>query len=72
MSLGRLALRALRCLDAEDAHRAAILALRAARPVLRAGADDPILATRLWGLDFPNPIGLAEIGEHTSELQSQR
>ena len=59
MSLGGLALRALRCLDAEDAHRAAILVLRAARPVLRAGADDPILATRLWGLDFPNPIGLA-------------
>jgi dihydroorotate dehydrogenase len=23
------------------------------------GADDPILATRLWGLDFPNPVGLA-------------
>jgi dihydroorotate dehydrogenase len=59
MNLGRLALRALRCLDAEDAHRASILALRAARPVLRAGADDPILATRLWGLDFPNPVGLA-------------
>ena len=30
MSIGSLAMRALRCLDAEDAHRAAILALRAA------------------------------------------
>lgn len=59
MSLSALALRALRCLDAEDAHRAAILALRAARPVLRAQPDDPILATRLWGLEFPNPVGLA-------------
>ncbi len=59
MSIGSIAMRALRCLDAEDAHRAAILALRAAAPVLRAGGDDPVLATRLWGLDFPNPVGLA-------------
>jgi dihydroorotate dehydrogenase len=59
MSLSSIAMGALRCLDAEDAHRAAILALRAARPLLRPGADDPILATRLWGLDFPNPVGLA-------------
>jgi dihydroorotate dehydrogenase len=59
MSLSSLAMRALRCLDAEDAHRAAILALTVARPLLRAGRDDPILATRLWGLDLPNPVGLA-------------
>ena len=59
MSISSLAMRALRCLDAEDAHRAAILALRAAAPVLRAGGEDPVLATRLWGLDFPNPVGLA-------------
>ncbi|MFM8680599.1 MAG: quinone-dependent dihydroorotate dehydrogenase [Alphaproteobacteria bacterium] len=59
MSIGSIAMRVLRCLDAEDAHRAAILALRAAAPVLRGGGDDPVLATPLWGLDFPNPVGLA-------------
>ena len=59
MNLSSLAMRALRCLDAEDAHRAAILALRAARPVLHARTDDPILGMRLWGLNFPNPVGLA-------------
>jgi len=59
MTLAALALRALRCLDAEDAHRAAILALRAARPLLRPDADDPILRVTLWGREIPNPVGLA-------------
>ena len=59
MTLAALALRALHCLDAEDAHRAAILALRAARPLLRPDADDPILRVTLWGREIPNPVGLA-------------
>jgi dihydroorotate dehydrogenase len=49
----------LRLIDAETAHRLAIRALRAGivpRPRL---TDDPILRQHLWGLDFPNPIGLA-------------
>jgi dihydroorotate dehydrogenase len=49
---------ALRLVDPETAHRLAILALKAA-PVGRPRPDDPILATRLWGRDLANPIGLA-------------
>ncbi len=45
-------------LDPETAHRATLAALRTGL-VPRAPADDPILATRLAGLDLPNPIGLA-------------
>jgi dihydroorotate dehydrogenase len=59
MILDSLVLRALRCLDAEQAHRAAIAALRLGRPLLRARADEAILATTLWGRHFPNPIGIA-------------
>jgi dihydroorotate dehydrogenase len=36
-----------------------VKAARLATPLLRAGADDAILATRLFGRDLPNPIGLA-------------
>lgn len=59
MILDALAMQLLRALDAEQAHRAAIAALRLGGPFLRARADDPILATSLWGLDFPNPLGIA-------------
>ncbi|KPF75807.1 dihydroorotate dehydrogenase (quinone), partial [alpha proteobacterium AAP81b] len=45
-------------LDPERAHRLTIAALRTGL-FPRAPADDPILATRLAGLDLPNPIGLA-------------
>jgi len=45
-------------LDPETAHGVTIAALRHA-PLPRAAADDPILRTRLAGLDLPNPIGLA-------------
>ena len=59
MSLIDLALPLVRRLDPELAHRLAIRALRICGPFLNAGEDDPILATRLWGLDFANPIGIA-------------
>ncbi|GAB0113619.1 quinone-dependent dihydroorotate dehydrogenase [Acidisoma sp. C75] len=59
--LSALALPLLRRMEAERAHRLAILGLR-----LRLGladgpreADAPILATGLGGLAFANPIGLA-------------
>src|ERR1700758_2207623 len=54
-----LARPALYLLDPERAHRVTIrvLQLGLARP--RQQADDPILRTSVWGLDFPNPIGLA-------------
>lgn len=54
-------------LEPETAHRAAFVALGAvarssvARRLLsrRQGASDPRLRQRIWGLDFPNPVGLA-------------
>ncbi|PZU58024.1 MAG: dihydroorotate dehydrogenase (quinone) [Sphingobium sp.] len=45
-------------LDAENAHRWTVRALRA-MPVGRPGPADPLLATRVAGLAFPNPVGLA-------------
>lgn len=45
-------------LDPEQAHRLTIAALKTGL-VPAAPADDPILATRLAGLDLPNPVGLA-------------
>jgi len=49
---------ALRLLDPETAHGLAITALKHA-PIPRSSPDDPILASRLAGLDLPNPVGLA-------------
>jgi dihydroorotate dehydrogenase len=45
-------------LDPEDAHTLAIKALRYV-PVLQQAADPPELAVRAFGLNFPNPVGLA-------------
>jgi len=45
-------------LDPEAAHALTLAGLRAGLG-LRAGADDPVLRTRLAGLDLPNPLGLA-------------
>jgi dihydroorotate dehydrogenase len=54
----RLAQPLLHALDPEDAHRLAIRMLRFA-PLPRAAADDKRLATRAFGLNFNNPIGVA-------------
>ena len=48
----------LRWLDPEDAHRMAIAGLRFLPP-LRPRPDNPKLAVRAFGLNFPNPIGIA-------------
>jgi dihydroorotate dehydrogenase len=48
----------LRRIDAEEAHRLAILGLRLA-PILPRGTDDASLAIRAFGLNFPNPVGMA-------------
>ena len=54
------AARLLRLLPAETAHNATLALLGAAWPLLPAARpDDPRLAVRAFGLDFPNPIGLA-------------
>jgi dihydroorotate dehydrogenase len=49
----------LSALPPEAAHRLTIRALGAG--ILPGGreADDPLLRTRVWGLEFPNPIGLS-------------
>ena len=48
----------LRMLDAEDAHRLAINALKIP-PFVKLVAEDPSLAVRAFGLNFPNPVGMA-------------
>jgi dihydroorotate dehydrogenase len=48
----------LRWFDPEDAHRMAIHGLRILPP-MRPRPDDPKLAVRAFGLNFPNPIGMA-------------
>jgi dihydroorotate dehydrogenase len=51
---------ALRRLDPESAHNLTLWALEhglAPRP--KTSGDDALLATRVWGLDFANPIGLS-------------
>jgi len=48
----------LRWFDPEDAHRMAIQGLRLLPP-MRSRPDDPKLAVRAFGLNFPNPIGMA-------------
>jgi dihydroorotate dehydrogenase len=45
-------------IDPEEAHRLAINALKLF-PSFAAGRDDPRLGQTVFGLDFPNPIGLA-------------
>jgi dihydroorotate dehydrogenase len=48
----------LRRLDPERAHGLTIWGLRHGFGPKQTGPDDPALAVRLWGLDFPNPIGV--------------
>jgi dihydroorotate dehydrogenase len=45
-------------LDAETAHRLTIWALKRTR-TKKPPPDDLVLATRVFGLDFPNPVGIA-------------
>jgi dihydroorotate dehydrogenase len=55
-----IAARVLRLLPAEPAHRATIrLAANFSALIPRAPEDDPALRVRAFGLDFPNPVGLA-------------
>lgn len=58
MSLTDLGAVILRQMDPETAHRLAIRALQVT-PLPAPGADDPILKTRIAGLDMSNPVGLA-------------
>ena len=55
----RLARPVLFGFDPETAHRLSLWALKSGLAGSRAGPDDAVLATRVWGLEFPNPVGLA-------------
>ena len=54
----RLSRPLMRALDPENAHALAIKALRYV-PLARSGADPPELGVRAFGLNFPNPVGIA-------------
>jgi len=62
-----LTLPLLRRIDAEEAHRLAISGLRFL-PQVRRREDDPRLATRAFGLNFPNPVGLAAGFDKSAEV----
>jgi dihydroorotate dehydrogenase len=57
----------LRWLDPEDAHRVAIQGLKLLPP-LRPKPDDPKLAVRAFGLNFPNPVGMAAGFDKNAEV----
>ncbi len=59
MDIYRLIGPLLRVLPAETAQRATVRALGAGWVPARRTPDDPLLACRVWGRDFANPIGLA-------------
>jgi dihydroorotate dehydrogenase len=56
--IDRLSRPFLRALDPEDAHALTLKALRV-MPLGKAAADPPELAVRAFGLNFPNPVGIA-------------
>lgn len=55
----RLARPLLHRLKPETAHDLTLWALKAGLAGRAAAKDDPCLATSVWGLDFPNPVGLS-------------
>jgi dihydroorotate dehydrogenase len=63
----RLSRPLLRALDPEDAHKLAIKALRF-MPLPRGAADAPELAVRAFGLNFPNPVGVAAGFDKNAEV----
>ena len=58
----------LRGFDPERAHGLAIQALKRGLVPRASLADDPILRTSVWGLEFPNPIGLAAGFDKNAEV----
>ena len=63
----RLARPFLHALDPEDAHGLVIRMLKFA-PLPRAPADDKRLATRVFGLNFSNPVGIAAGFDKNAEI----
>jgi dihydroorotate dehydrogenase len=65
--LGRLASPLLHALDPEDAHGMAIKMLKFA-PLPPAPCDDKRLALRVFGLNVPNPVGIAAGFDKNAEV----
>jgi dihydroorotate dehydrogenase len=65
--LDRLTRPFLRALDPEDAHGLAIKMLKFA-PLPPAPRDDKRLALRVFGLNFPNPVGIAAGFDKNAEV----
>jgi len=63
----RVARPLMRVLDPEDAHALTIKALKVA-PLPRPAEDDPRLAVRAFGLNFPSPVGLAAGFDKNAEV----
>jgi dihydroorotate dehydrogenase len=63
----RLARPLLAALDPEEAHRLTIAMLKFA-PLPRAGEDDRRLGVRAFGLNFPNPVGMAAGFDKNAEV----
>jgi len=57
----------LQAIDPEDAHGLTIRMLKYA-PLPNAAADDKRLATRAFGLNFPNPVGVAAGLDKNAEI----
>ncbi len=72
MSLSRMGFKALRpflhCMDAEAAHGLTIKALQAGLGGKAKSGSSPHLASRHFGLDFPNPLGLAAGFDKNAEV----
>jgi dihydroorotate dehydrogenase len=66
-TLAGLALPFLRTLDAEAAHGLTIKALKAL-PLPAPAADDPRLRVDMFGLAFPNPVGIAAGFDKNAEV----
>ncbi len=58
-ALADLALPFLRALDPEHAHEVTLKALEAGLYPRQLESDDKRLEQKIWGLDFPNPVGIA-------------
>ncbi|MBL8590179.1 MAG: quinone-dependent dihydroorotate dehydrogenase [Methylobacteriaceae bacterium] len=67
---GALARPFLTALDAETAHRLTIAALKR-MPAHDPAPDDPRLEVELFGLNFPNPLGMAAGFDKNAEVPDQ-
>ena len=56
------------CLDAERAHSLALISLKLGFSPRYLEKPDPILKSKLWGMEFPTPIGLAAGFDKNAEV----